>query len=1178
MRMVGVVGANAGVGPSDPLAPTDLEVRLLGSLAVTLRGAPLDLGPPKQRAVLAILALEAGRVVPTDRIVDLLWDEPGPRSTATLQTYVSNLRRILEPNRRPRDPAAVLVTEPPGYRLALTALQVDAHRLVEQVERARRLHRSGELVGALDLLDEALGAWTGLLLPELSEAPFVVDAANRFTRVRLAAVVLAGEIHLSLGDHQGALAVVEPALDDHALDEHLHALTAVALYRAGRQTEALRVIERIRRSLADEVGLGPGPELTALEADLLAQAPSLDWSPASGPRPQVPAAEPLPQPTQDRTASRLAGRESELGRLIDAWERAAAGDGGAAVVLGEPGIGKTRLLEELGALARERGSAVAWARCPESGAIPPFWPVTELSRQLFAQGVVGAALVAPLDTDGDDDPASPRTLFELYQLVITSIRSASRPILAVIDDLQWADADSLRMLAHVAGELRGSSLLLCVASRPLDAESHPALLDGLEALARTGSLHLRLDGLTVAAVGEWLGEHNDGELSSRIAALVHERTSGHPLFVKELSELLAAEGRWTESDLAEWRRVIPPGVQFVVRRRVTRLPQPTQQLLTVAAVVGRTFDLDVVASLCDLALDHALDHLEPALASGLVLAERAGAFRFSHALVAEALEAEVNHARRARIHARAAQLLDEHPEIGPEVVAHHALDGIPAGSAALAYSASVGAAKAAESRLGFEDAAAHWENAVRALAKARPTDRATRVDTLCRLSAAWFRIDRVTEGLDAAVEAMELAEASGDLDSMVRAAALIGHPHVWPHHPYGEVDPRVEGALRRTTQGLDDSRTIDRARVLGALAVEITYGPDAEWERVAAEAREAARRARNPDVLARVLLNTSGDMAPSQIERRRADSLEVIDLVEEHHLHPELELIARFNLGLTHNELGELDEATTQVLRCQQLAERLGGTGAKAQLGWFQAQLELARCNYDRALELGRSAEDLYRRTRGHDTELVSLVLQVALAADRGGFTAIAERFSSAADLSPAYEGAWHILGWLALENGWPNLAAELISKAGTLVLPDDYTTMGFGCAALQLGSGLGLVDEVARLMPRLECYAGRWAALGSGPAIVGLVDLSLARGAECTGRYDDARRWYSTAVAGHERMRTPAWLARSLLHEARFLLHHGNPGEESLARDGLDRAASIAEHHGLVPVAHQIDEVRNRR
>jgi DNA-binding SARP family transcriptional activator/tetratricopeptide (TPR) repeat protein len=1194
--VVDVAGSSAdgaATAPPAALAPGPrLELRVLGPLSATLDGRPLDLGAPKQRAVLAILALDAGRVIPTDRFIELLWDDDAPRATATLQTYISNLRRILEPHRRPRDPATVLVTEPPGYRLVLEPYCLDATRMTELAAVARRHHREGSLQDAVDSADTALHLWTGDVLPELVNEPFVVEAAERLGRVHLAAVSVAADARLALGDHTGALAVLEPATPQHPFDEHLHALLALAQYRAGRQADALRTVDRIRRTLAEEAGLDLGPELRSLEADLLAHAPSLDWSPtASEPTmatTPAPGSEPAPAAPGGRARAGapeggsderpLVGRGAELARLVGALDRAMAGRGSAAVVLGESGIGKTRLLEELASIARSRGVAVAWARCPESGAIPPFWPITEISAQLFAEGVVDATLVPPLDTLGTGDTRSPHTLFELYQLVATAMRNSSVPMLAVIDDVQWADADSLRMLGHVAAELTHAPLLACISTRPLDDDSPPPLLDGLDALARSAdSLHLQLDGLSAEAVADWLAARSDTVVAAAVADLVHRRTSGHPLFVKELSELLLAEGQLTESGLAEARSAIPPGVQFVVRRRVTRLTQQCQQLLTVAAVVGRTFDLDLVAALCDLDLDSALDALDPALAEGLVLADPSGTFRFSHALVAEALEAEVNHSRRARLHARAAQLLADRPDVGPEVVAHHAIEGAVAGSAELAHAASVAAARSADARLGYEDAASHWEQAVQALGRARPHDRTTRIDTLCAWSDALFRIDRVTEAVAAAVEALELAEVVGDLDSMVRAAGLIGHPHVWPHHAYGEVDPRVEAALRRTSERLDDTRQADRARVLGALALEITYGPDDEWEAAAADARAAARACGEPDVVARVLLNTSGDMAPSQIERRRADALAVIDLADAHHLHPELELIARFNLALCENEMGEIDTAAAQVARCTQIAERLGGSGAMAQLLWFEAQLEVARCRYDRAVELGRTADDLYRRTRGHDAELVAMVLQVALVADLGGFAAFAEGFSSAAGQSPAYaDGTGHVLAWLALENGWPDLAGEIArSQPAAPQLPDDYTTLGFGCARLQLAASLGLADELASLMPQLAPYAGRWASLGSGSAVLGLVDHSLARGAERLGNLDEARHRYEAAVAGHERMRTPAWLARSLVHHARFLLTYGEPHERSAAVAALDRAAAIATEHGLEPIAHQGEQTR---
>ncbi len=204
-------------------------------------------------------------------------------------------------------------------------------------------------------------------------------------------------------------------------------------------------------------------------------------------------------------------------------------------------------------------------------------------------------------------------------------------------------------------------------------------------------MQLRLDGLAVDEVSDWLGRRTDVDVPAEVAELVHDRTAGNPLFVKELADLLAAEGRLGDVDSVRTARAIPPGVQFVVRRRVSRLPHASQQLLSIAAVVGRTFDVGVVAAAAELSVVDVLDALAPALDAGL-LVDAGGNLSFSHALVADALAEEVNAARRARIHATAARTLAAAagPNFGTAAaaIAHHALEGILAGTGDLAIEAS----------------------------------------------------------------------------------------------------------------------------------------------------------------------------------------------------------------------------------------------------------------------------------------------------------------------------------------------------------------------------------------------------------------------------------------------------------------------------------------------------------
>ena len=260
-----------------------MRFQILGGLSVVAGERTVDLGTPKQRAVLAVLLLERDRVVSVDRLLELLWGESSDKAQSSLQVYVSRLRTALEPGRRPRDPATVLVSQSPGYRIAVARGDVDLYRFEDTVAHGLDLLRRGDHAEASATLTRVLADWSGALLPEFGDEPFVIAAAGRAEGVRLAAVEGAAEARLASGDHLGAVALLEPDVTAHPTRERLNELLALALYRSARQSDALRVVDTCRRALAETTGLDPGPALRRLEADLLAQAPSLDWAPPRRP-------------------------------------------------------------------------------------------------------------------------------------------------------------------------------------------------------------------------------------------------------------------------------------------------------------------------------------------------------------------------------------------------------------------------------------------------------------------------------------------------------------------------------------------------------------------------------------------------------------------------------------------------------------------------------------------------------------------------------------------------------------------------------------------------------------------------------------------------------------------------------------------------------------------------------
>ncbi|GAA4079528.1 BTAD domain-containing putative transcriptional regulator [Actinomadura miaoliensis] len=939
-------------------------IRVLGSFEVRVGGAAADLGGPRQRSVLARLVAAHGLMVPAERLVVDLW--PGgapPRALAGLQSFVSHLRRALEPARPPRSPARVLVTAPPGYVLRLPVDDVDAWRFDALVDRAAEALDAGDAAGARRRAEDALGQWRGPAYAEFADLPWAAAEANRLDERRRLAVERRAEAMLRLGAAAEAVPDLEAHAADHPLREEAWRLLALALYRTGRQGDALGALRRARAALTEELGVDPGPALRRLEADILAQDPHLDDGVLPAPdrpklrlAPAVPAEPPLPGGTP------FFGRETELARLADAARAAAAGRCVVALVSGDAGMGKTSLVERLAQALAGDGWTCGWGRAPETGGAPAAWPWAELLQDLAAARPPGddlARRLGPLLADGhggaatvrDGDVTSGRFRLHLAVGDYLARLAGEAPLLLVQDDLHWADQETLDLLAQLAPRLRDRPVMIVGTYR--QTETPERLAAALAVLARREPVRVELSGLAAADVAALVRATCAAEVDEGALAAIAERTGGNPFFARETARLVDAEG------VAAAVRGVPAGVGDVLRRRVARLPEPARQALRYAAVLGRDADLPVLADASGAGEDAVIDAVDAALAAGLVVEPAAGRIRFAHALVRDALAGELSHARRTRMHGRLAAALERHRPGEVAAIAHHYLAAGTEPGKAVHYARL--AAAAAETRFAHQAAAELWRQVADTL-RDRPEagtvrERLTAEAAAIRACALAGQVVRARERRRGAIAA---ARASGDPELLARVIVAFDVPTLWTSREYGMLDRDVIDAAEEALARLPAAAEELRVRLLTTLAIELDGEPSDRNVRAAEEALAAARRLGRPELLA-VALNgrfLNAYRGPDDHELRRALGMELLRLATDHDL-AVYAVLAHLQIHQAAVAALDLDAAQEHLEAGRRLAERYDMPLLAQIAGWFRALGHAFAARYEDAervyAEVGRA-------------------------------------------------------------------------------------------------------------------------------------------------------------------------------------------------------------------------------
>ncbi|MFC8430484.1 ATP-binding protein [Streptomyces sp. NPDC057253] len=692
-----------------------LRLQVLGPLRVWRDGVELDVGPPQQAHLLAVLLARAGEPVTISELIDLIWAEDAPASAVNiLQKYVGALRRLLEPELPAREPGAFLKRRGSAYLFVAASGTLDVARFRDLVVAAAGSVAERRLGAALDAYLEATGLWQGAAGDGVAHGPtgmaIFAGLDDEFRR----ACVAAAELATTLGRPERVLPSLHMAARMAPLHETVQASLIAVLAAAGQPAEALALFRAVRARLAEELGIGPGPALVAAHLSVLEREPAED-----GP------VERQLTPAPDR----LVGRVEELAVLRQAVESALGGGTGLVVVEGEPGVGKTRLLEEAGAEADRRGALVVWGRCLEGDGTPSMWPWTQVvsglldpvpaaEREDWQLGELDRLVTPQGSGTAPSDLPDSSVQFRFFEQAVAVVRqmAARRPVVLVLDDLQWADTASLDLLGHLMARLPGGTAVIAALRDRAPAPS-TELGRILAAASRlTGHRRIPLAAFAFAEVAELVRRETGQDPGPAVTRLIHTRTAGNPFFVRELSRFLADGGVLTETTAA--RIGVPATVRDVVRDRMAGLGSAARGLVQIAALIGRDVDLALLARTAGLDHQTCLDRLESCEGLGLLEPSPGDpySFAFPHDLVRESVAETISPPRAARLHLLVADALEHRAadtELVAERLAHHLWSAGPLADPARTATALVGAGRCAAAKLALEAAARQLHEAAR---------------------------------------------------------------------------------------------------------------------------------------------------------------------------------------------------------------------------------------------------------------------------------------------------------------------------------------------------------------------------------------------------------------------------------------------------------------------------------
>jgi DNA-binding CsgD family transcriptional regulator len=672
------------------------------------------------------------------------------------------------------------------------------------------------------------------------------------------------------------------------------------------------------------------------------------------------------------------GRELEMAELAAALDAAIEGRGGLTLLAGEPGIGKTRLVEELAVIANDRGVLCAWGDCHESGATPPYWPWAQAIRSLLtdpSEAVLNAlsgraAVIAEIvpevtnfvpSIEPADHVDTKQARFRLFDSVASFLDevASSNPLVLVLDDLHGADRSSLDLLEFALRRIDTNPLLVIGIYRNTDLSRRHPFSESLATLARARGVHrIILRGLDRTDIGRMVKAVGDVPLPAQLVNEIQLRTEGNPFFVSEITRDLSRAAAYFGGEFDAVKFRIPEGVRQAIGVRLNRLSEQCNQALVMAAIIGKDFDFTLLNDITDeLSEEELLDAVEEALVTGVIRESSAAKERyvFTHTLIQQTLADEISASRRTRLHARIVYALEQSPEATRREriseLAYHAVEAelIVGADKVVHYTRMAGASAAAS--YAWNEAQTHYRQALDVLGDDAPdADRVEIISGLGQAELFSFAYPDIQRGWDKVALAFDLYVKLGNSQAAVRTAVQSrGYVPYWVH-----------GTARVFSRALEEvpPDTADMGHLLRLYANAIRYEQeDAMGSWVAVEKALDIARETGDNVLEASVLTDQTAFAVYDFDFDKGVNLglQAIEFAKKTN-QPIEEAAAHFYVASSLMALGDSHSAWQHAE-----AQRRAHGSAASQIGAYFLKYLIAyqRGDLERANELGESLDDL---------------------------------------------------------------------------------------------------------------------------------------------------------------------------------------------------------------------------